>query len=100
MMYYEVLDENGDKKGSTSGKNLFKGVIDVADVNIWWPVDMGEKPGYMYTLVVNVHSQVSKLVDIFRLPFGFRTLKWDKDNLYINGRPFYFKGFGLHEDAD
>lgn len=100
MMYYEVLDDNGEKKGSTSGKNLFKGVIDVADVNVWWPVDMNERPGYMYTLVINVHSQVSKLVDIFRLPFGFRTIRYDKENLYINNQPFYFKGFGMHEDAD
>ena len=43
---------------------------------------------------------MSKLVDIFRLPFGFRTIKYDKESLYINNQPFYFKGFGMHEDSD
>ena len=35
------------------GVNLFKGSLNVTDVNLWWPVDMGQVPGYLYTLIVS-----------------------------------------------
>ena len=35
------------------GVNLFKGSLNVTDVNLWWPVDMGHIPGYLYTLIVS-----------------------------------------------
>jgi len=29
---------------------------------------------------------------------GIRSVKWDTTQFYINDRPFYFRGFGRHED--
>ena len=40
------------------------------------------------------------MVDIYRQPFGFRTVDVDKKHFYINKKPFYFKGFGMHEDSN
>ena len=42
----------------------------------------------------------SNQTDIYRLPFGFRTVQTDNKNFYINKKPFYFKGFGMHEDSN
>ena len=40
------------------------------------------------------------LEDIYYLPVGIRTVKVEGTSLLINNKPFYFKGFGKHEDAD
>ena len=40
------------------------------------------------------------LEDVYYLPVGIRTVKVDKTSFLINNKPFYFKGFGKHEDAD
>ena len=37
--------------------------------------------------------------DIYRLPFGIRTVEWNNTGVYVNGKSVYFKGFGRHEDA-
>lgn len=39
-------------------------------------------------------------MDIYRLNFGIRSLTWNHENIFINGIPFYFRGFGRHEDSD
>ena len=38
--------------------------------------------------------------DIYRLPVGLRLVTWDSNNFYINYQPFYFRGFGRHEDSN
>lgn len=55
------------------------------------------KPGkpYLYTLEVRHPSS-----DIYRLRTGLRWIEVDETSLLINGEPFYFRGFGKHEDAD
>ena len=40
------------------------------------------------------------LEDVYYLPVGIRTVKVDETSFLINKKPFYFKGFGKHEDAD
>jgi len=40
------------------------------------------------------------LEDVYYLPVGIRTVKVDETSFLINNKPFYFKGFGKHEDAD
>ena len=37
--------------------------------------------------------------DIYRLPFGIRTLEWTNTSLLINSRIVYMRGFGRHEDS-
>lgn len=46
-----------DKEGHpvTSSSKL-SGVLEVADVNLWWPYLMHENPGYMYSMEVRQHA--------------------------------------------
>jgi beta-glucuronidase len=38
-------------------------------------------------------------VDVYEQPFGIRTVEVRDGAFLINGKPFYFKGFGKHEDS-
>ena len=38
-------------------------------------------------------------VDAYALPVGIRTVRVDGTRFLINGEPFYFTGFGKHEDT-
>ena len=49
-------------------------------------------------VVTVVSSQ--DLTDVYRIPVGIRTVKVEGPKFLINNKPFYFKGFGKHEDAD
>merc|ERR1719494_680172 len=83
---------------SEKGEGLFSGQLIVPQPTLWWPVGMNPNPGYLYTLQVT--SSSGKLVDIYRIPVGIRTVKVYKNKFLINNRPFYFKGFGMHEDSN
>jgi len=37
--------------------------------------------------------------DQYTLPYGVRTVKVEGEKFLINGKPFYFKGYGKHEDT-
>ena len=41
-----------------------------------------------------------KVSDYYRMPVGIRTVEVKDVKFLINGKPFYFLGFGKHEDAD
>lgn len=69
------------------------GVLTVADARLWQP---GE--GYLYDLVVELVDG-DDLVDSYTLAVGIRTVEVDGTRFLINGEPFYFKGFGKHEDT-
>ena len=53
------------------------------------------QPGtpYLYTLEVTHGS------DVYTLPVGVRSIEVRDTQFLINGRPFYFTGFGKHEDS-
>ena len=42
---------------------------------------------------------VMKVEDYYEEPFGVRTVRVEGTSFLINGKPFYFKGFGKHEDS-
>ena len=79
-----VLDEDGNVVASAEGA---EGQIRIADVHLWQPMN-----AYLYTM------QVTFGEDIYEEPFGVRTVEVRDGKFFINGRPFYFKGFGKHED--
>lgn len=60
------------------------------------------EPGnaYLYTLQVSTPAAGGGTGDCYRLPVGIRTIKVTDKQFLINGKPFYFKGFGRHEDTD
>lgn len=59
------------------------------------------QPGhaYLYQLQVEVFDSDQRLLDCYTQEFGIRTIEVRDNHFLINGRPFYFKGFGRHEDS-
>jgi len=92
----QVENHSGEKIAEF---NSCEETMNLKDVNFWWPYLMDPKPGYMYTLVIWVHS-VTDGDDVYRLPFGIRKISWNATNLLVNGRIVYLRGFGRHEDSD
>lgn len=67
-------------------------VLTVPDAILWSP----EAP-HLYELVVEL-KRGGKVYDRYSLPIGIRTITIDGDQLLLNGRPIYLRGFGRHED--
>jgi beta-glucuronidase len=70
------------------------GELRVEDVRPWRP---GE--GYLYDLTVELRGEGDAPVDTYSLPVGIRTVRVEGARFLINEEPFYFRGFGKHEDA-
>uniref|UniRef100_A0A0K8SMX2 Beta-glucuronidase n=1 Tax=Lygus hesperus TaxID=30085 RepID=A0A0K8SMX2_LYGHE len=90
-----------DMVNDTSGAG-FSGMIEIPQVQLWWPYLMNPNPGYLYTLearITTIQSGV-EIQDVYRLPFGIRTITWNNTTLLINNKPVYMRGFGRHEDSD
>ncbi|KRY65384.1 Beta-glucuronidase [Trichinella pseudospiralis] len=77
----------------------FRGILEVQDVILWWPRFMSSYAGYLYTLTVILRYNGS-VTDIYRIPFGIRTVEVSGSKFLINQKPFYFFGFGMHEDSE
>ena len=71
-----------------------EGVASISDVTLWTP-----GVGGLYDLVVQLVDG-DEIVDEFRQPFGVRTVRIDGYRFLINDEPFYFTGFGMHEDHE
>ncbi|XP_074636652.1 beta-glucuronidase-like [Acropora palmata] len=99
-MKYELVDKAGNVVSSTGGPSLFVGKLSVTKPMLWWPIGMSDEPAYLYTLKVTTQSTSPALQDIYRLPVGIRSVEVKGTQFLINNKPFYFKGFGKHEDAD
>nr|CAJ65590.1 beta-glucuronidase / GFP fusion protein [synthetic construct] len=69
------------------------GTLQVVNPHLWQP---GE--GYLYELCVTAKSQTE--CDIYPLRVGIRSVAVKGEQFLINHKPFYFTGFGRHEDAD
>ena len=69
------------------------GVVIVPDVHPWAPGD-----GYLYDLEVQLVDPESGLVDSYHQSVGVRTVEVRGAEFLVNGAPFRFTGFGMHED--
>ena len=81
-----IYDENQKEVGRASGEN---GNIVIEEVILWKPLD-----AYLYTAKIKFED------DSYEVPFGVRTVEVRGTQFLINGEPFYFKGFGKHEDSN
>ena len=84
-----LADASGDEVARGSGP---EGVLRVESPRLWRPGD-----GYLYQLTVELRDG-STLVDSYPLAVGVRTVEVNGARFLINGKPFYFRGFGRHED--
>lgn len=99
-MKYELIDKAGNVVSSTGGPLMLEGKLSVTKPMLWWPIGMNDEPAYLYTLKVTTRTILPELSDIYRLPVGIRSVEVKETQFLINNKPFYFKGFGKHEDAD
>ncbi|MGI6076678.1 MAG: beta-glucuronidase [Fastidiosipilaceae bacterium] len=67
--------------------------LHIDDVKLWEP-----GAGYLYDIEVELQSDDGSIVDQYILPYGIRTIEVKGYEFLINGKPFYFKGYGKHED--
>ncbi|HSK91412.1 MAG TPA: beta-glucuronidase [Euzebyales bacterium] len=81
---------DGVEVASGSGAS---GTLSVPDVHPWAPGD-----GYLYDLEVRLVDDAGGLVDSYHQSVGVRTVEVDGTRFLINGEPFSFTGFGMHED--
>jgi beta-glucuronidase len=88
-----LADEAGHEVASAEGPT---GSLRVEDVHLWQP-----GAAYLYNLTAEVFggdAEDAELVDSYTLPVGVRTVEVNGTQFLINGQPFYFTGFGMHED--
>ena len=69
-----------------------EGTLDVTGATLWRPGH-----GYLHRLEVRTTGADGE-TDEYVLPVGIRGVAVDGDRFLINGEPFYFTGFGKHED--
>jgi beta-glucuronidase len=90
----EVLVTLRDAEGADVARATgVSGELAVENAHPWRP---GE--GYLYELIVEL-GPADAPVDVYSLPVGIRTVRVDGARFLINGEPFYFRGFGKHEDS-
>ncbi|MBT1176370.1 beta-glucuronidase [Bifidobacterium callimiconis] len=88
-----IQDENGDTVATATGT---RGEITLPAAHLWNP-----GAAYLYTAHVALAgpAEAKAESDEYDQTFGVRTVEVKDRKFLINGRPFYFKGFGKHEDS-
>ncbi|WP_239740625.1 beta-glucuronidase [Mammaliicoccus sp. P-M59] len=86
----DIVDQEGYVVASQNGE---ESTIEIENVHLWQPGD-----GYQYTLAVSIKAD-DEVIDYYEEPFGVRSIEVKNGQFLINGEPFYFKGFGKHEDT-
>jgi beta-glucuronidase len=84
-----LKDESGAVVATATGAT---GTLTVSNVKLWQP-----GKAYLYQLVAQA-GQAGTVIDEYSLNVGVRTVRVDGNRFLINEEPFYFTGFGMHED--
>lgn len=84
-VHVQIRDAHGVTVASCTGT---AGNVVIPDAVLWQP-----GKAYLYTVRVTFGE------DTYNQTFGIRTVEVRGTEVLINGAPFYFKGFGKHEDS-
>ncbi|KXJ89302.1 glycoside hydrolase superfamily [Microdochium bolleyi] len=86
-----LVDEEGE---TIAEAEQAKGTLSVESVHLWQP-----GAAYLYQLRVQLLSASGTITDDeYSVSVGVRTVKVVGNQIHINDKPFYFTGFGKHED--
>ena len=85
-----IFDEVGQQVAQTSGTDSN---VSIENVQLWQPLN-----AYLYKAKVE-GIKGGETVDVYEESFGVRKVEVKSGKFLINGEPFYFKGFGKHEDT-
>ena len=80
------FDEAGEETACAQGR---EGTVLIRNVDLWQPGN-----AYLYTAKAEFGQ------DLYEEQFGVRSIEIKGTQFLINGQPFYFKGFGKHEDSE
>lgn len=84
-----LFSEEGKEVASGHGSSS---TLEIANVKLW-------QPGNAYLYNLKVEALVGgNVADEYHLNVGVRTVKVDGNKFLVNNEPFYFTGFGMHED--
>ncbi|KAF6818847.1 beta-glucuronidase precursor [Colletotrichum plurivorum] len=86
-----ISDEEGSLVAQSYG---LSGNLTVKSVKLWQP-----GAAYLYQLRIRLLDESGGVADAYQLPVGIRSVRVEGNRFLINGKPFYFSGFGKHEDA-
>ena len=84
-----LRDAEGNQLTANDGAS---GTLNAPNVHKWAPGD-----GYLYDLELQLFDG-DTVVDSYHQSVGVRTVRVDGIRFLINDEPFYFTGFGKHED--
>ncbi|KAL4808093.1 glycosyl hydrolases family 2, TIM barrel domain-containing protein [Aspergillus unguis] len=87
-----IRDQDGKEVATASGA---RGIARIPRVKLWQP-----GAAYLYDFIVSiVDASSSAVIDTYTLPIGIRTVTVKDNQILINDKPLYFRGFGKHEDS-
>ena len=117
----EIYDQ---KRALVANSTGCSGTIKLSQANLWWPLGMRhDSVGYLYTVRVMLLNNSSlttnnglagtasdiisgkaltadEIIDVYEQKIGIREVQVTSNAFLINNEPFYFKGFGKHEDSN
>ncbi|XP_038209707.1 beta-glucuronidase [Zerene cesonia] len=93
----QLFDKNDTQ---VAGSQDCAGLLEIGNANFWWPYLMHPEPGYLYTFKASLIGPLGELVDTYSQKVGIRTVTWSNTTVYLNDKPIYLRGFGMHEDSD
>ncbi|CAK7212678.1 hypothetical protein SBRCBS47491_001548 [Sporothrix bragantina] len=90
-VHVTVQDEADVAVGKAAGSH---GEIHIDGATLWQP-----GAAYLYRLCAQVRGADGTLLDTYSVAIGIRTVQVRGTQFLINGKPFFFTGFGKHEDS-
>ena len=87
----QIVDERGQLVAEASGS---RGHVRVKSAKLWQP-----GAAYLYQFRASAQTHDGQLLDTYSVPTGIRTISVRGNQFLINDKPFYFTGFGKHEDS-
>lgn len=84
----DILDEEGRVVAEVVNKQAT-----ITNVHLWEVLN-----AYLYTARICI-LKAGKTIDCYEEDFGIRKVRVANGQFLINEKPFYFKGFGKHEDT-
>ncbi len=79
------------------GRIVARGTGEEAELRVPHATPWRPGHGYLYDLRADLFDG-DRLVDRYALPVGIRSVRVEGTRFLINEEPFYFRGFGKHED--
>ena len=92
-----VLVLKSDKTIAAGSTVLFDLSGDIVNPDLWYPNNSPYGKPNLYKIVTTVTVK-GKIIDTYESKTGLRTITWDGDYCYINGKKHILRGFG-HRNA-